>query len=1140
MNTTKLLITVIFIGLLATSSYFLFSSSESTPEVVANEGPSQDFIEVVRTPSVPCRPLTFTDAHWSVDIQGMNNCSTSVNSTFDVNWQIQQKGPLQPKQYDFIAFSMPHTVRFNGTGFLMLPPQVKLPFGFQFADDQMRVLFPLYLPQSQTTQGTFQIRPLVAGEFTLNWAYLVVNEKGDIVFSSKNTDTAMTFEIQERKNPKLVVQDRVGIEKPEKVLLSPSREYEVRVFEDRFQVLYAKTGELLFERAGKEPNFSPGSRFLGYLAGTNEEGEPEAPLEIIDLLDQKVILNEPYKMFSVAAWEQNDSFLVMGFNIWGAVEIILPLLETNNEFSTTENSHYASAWENSQFAIDLENALFRIRGGDFNLLYSLIWNSDEAFLDQKFGKRYSLTKNSIDNRYYSNTLKNLGFPILRVPPKMWEIEGSFKISHIAGKPQRGMRHFFNNPIVAKNSLLTTTTIASVNQEKTSIRGYSMNRGIVMRLTEDAPSNDISLQNILDRLRNIGLVTQKNHQPSEQNDWQHDVDVKEVVNTLKRHHPRLKGLQKSNILKIYYPQLKGLKLIPKEEECYSSEIGNAIKYQYWNNKGNEFLLAHIVCWDGGASEVNKSGNLHIFNTHKEAFSIQKALLKMYGYEIVDKHFKLDLTTFFQSEIKPFFSEDNILLMVSVDGSSITVFDANKNEVKAFLMNIPESQDIDSLHLSENGKLVLQINEGGRFYLYDIASQQRILNGLYIDDEIVLYTDEGFYDGTREGTYYITWHYPGLKQHFAFNQFESQFKRPDLIKAILNGQPVNKPKVQLLPPPSVEMVLNHAGNYAQQATIELTASSIRSLSNLRVFVDGTPVAEIPVSGRQAQTTVPIELKRGKHWITAVAYNDQGYSSIPERVSVDASKIKAKGSNLYVLGVGIDRYPNLPAQKNLDYAKQDIIAFADTVKANPAQQYDTIVVKQLLDQQATANNIQQALREIIQQATADDTIMLYFAGHGDKGRNDKFYFLTPQAAFTDFETTALAWEKVATLLAQAKAKVVVFLDACHSGVASQETVVPNDEYVTELMKAGKAGMVIIAASKGRQSSREGSQFGGGHGVFNYMITQALTTNRSTTDVNNNGIIELEELYRSVKYNVRKRTNGEQTPWISRNEIIGEMPLL
>jgi len=195
--------------------------------------------------------------------------------------------------------------------------------------------------------------------------------------------------------------------------------------------------------------------------------------------------------------------------------------------------------------------------------------------------------------------------------------------------------------------------------------------------------------------------------------------------------------------------------------------------------------------------------------------------------------------------------------------------------------------------------------------------------------------------------------------------------------------------------------------------------------------------------------------------------------------------------------------------------------------------------LDQQATSNNIQQVLSNIIQQATIDDTIMLYFAGHGDKGSNDKFYFLTSQTSLEDFENTGLAWEKIATLLAQSKAKVIVFLDACHSGIASQETVVPNDKYVAELMKSGKTGMVIIDASKGRQSSLEGLQFGGGHGVFNYMITQALTTERQTTDLNKNGIIELSELYRSIKYNVHKHTNGKQTPWISRNEIIGEMPL-
>ena len=74
-------------------------------------------------------------------------------------------------------------------------------------------------------------------------------------------------------------------------------------------------------------------------------------------------------------------------------------------------------------------------------------------------------------------------------------------------------------------------------------------------------------------------------------------------------------------------------------------------------------------------------------------------------------------------------------------------------------------------------------------------------------------------------------------------------------------------------------------------------------------------------------------------------------------------------------------------------------------------------------------------------------------------------------------------------------------------------NDEYVTTLMKTGKAGMVVMAASKGRQFSFEDSDFGNGHGAFNYAITQALTENRQTTDTNQNGIIELSELYRGKK---------------------------
>ena len=162
-----------------------------------------------------------------------------------------------------------------------------------------------------------------------------------------------------------------------------------------------------------------------------------------------------------------------------------------------------------------------------------------------------------------------------------------------------------------------------------------------------------------------------------------------------------------------------------------------------------------------------------------------------------------------------------------------------------------------------------------------------------------------------------------------------------------------------------------------------------------------------------------------------------------------------------------------------------------------------------------------------------------NGDRGKDGKFYFLSSETSFENFENTGLAWEKVAELLAKTKAKVVVFIDACHSGVASQETVVPNDEYVAALMKQGKAGMVVMAASKGRQFSFEYDELNGGHGAFNYAITQAFTKDRQATDMNQNGIIELSELYRRVKFKVHQFTKGKQTPWMSRNEILGEMPL-
>jgi hypothetical protein len=79
------------------------------------------------------------------------------------------------------------------------------------------------------------------------------------------------------------------------------------------------------------------------------------------------------------------------------------------------------------------------------------------------------------------------------------------------------------------------------------------------------------------------------------------------------------------------------------------------------------------------------------------------------------------------------------------------------------------------------------------------------------------------------------------------------------------------------------------------------------------------------------------------------------------------------------------------------------------------------------------------------------------------------------------------------------------------------------------------VIAAAKGRQESLE---FRSG-GAFTTAVVKAVTDDRKTTDSNGNGAIELAELYRVVKQRVLAETQGAQTLWIARNQMVGETPL-
>ena len=116
---------------------------------------------------------------------------------------------------------------------------------------------------------------------------------------------------------------------------------------------------------------------------------------------------------------------------------------------------------------------------------------------------------------------------------------------------------------------------------------------------------------------------------------------------------------------------------------------------------------------------------------------------------------------------------------------------------------------------------------------------------------------------------------------------------------------------------------------------------------------------------------------------------------------------------------------------------------------------------------------------------------------------------------------------------------LDACHSGSIVTETVVPNDELAQQLFAGEHGGVMVFSASKGRQYSLESPDIGGGFGIFTYGLVQSLGSKAKVVDTNGNGFVEFMELVDSVSTYVNKETKGEQTPWLSRKELFGDLPI-
>lgn len=208
---------------------------------------------------------------------------------------------------------------------------------------------------------------------------------------------------------------------------------------------------------------------------------------------------------------------------------------------------------------------------------------------------------------------------------------------------------------------------------------------------------------------------------------------------------------------------------------------------------------------------------------------------------------------------------------------------------------------------------------------------------------------------------------------------------------------------------------------------------------------------------------------------------------------------------------------------------------------------------ERKPTLRNIKWALGTFLaRSAKKDDTVLIYFAGHGapevdQQGveRDGLAKYLVPiDADPDDLYSTALPMDELQTIFNRIEAeRVVVFLDACYSGAAggrtfaSKKTRAMNvDDLFLERLTRSK-GRAILTASRAAEVSLELPDLG--HGVFTYYLIQGL---KGAADLNHDGIVTLQELYEYLEQQVTQKARsvgGNQHP-VMKGELEGVLPLL
>lgn len=468
---------------------------------------------------------------------------------------------------------------------------------------------------------------------------------------------------------------------------------------------------------------------------------------------------------------------------------------------------------------------------------------------------------------------------------------------------------------------------------------------------------------------------------------------------------------------------------------------------------------------------------------------------------------------------------------------------------------DGSSITVIRLSPDGRRIATVGEDGRVELWQSADLSRVRLLSFDDQEWLAIATSGWYAASPGGRRHVGWIFgeqtvdapsPSAPdaaptgQFATFEQFDGLLGSPKHIRDLAAGRVVPEPSMAR--PPTLELVLAPPAS-TTESSLSLRAAFRGSapVAEVRGFVEGKLVATASVCAESGEVLLDMPLLPGANHLSVMAFGADGSASLPATAVVERAAAKG-GGKLHVVAIGVGRYPRLPRSSQLEFADDDafMIASAFSRQAADATLYGEVVATIVTDREALLGptDLRAALAKL-DAVGPDDTAILSLSGHGvvvGEGRGQELRLLGSLAGEDDASIleNSLAWADIESALQRAKGRVLVLVDACHAGHLAPNLVAPSGELVAKLADSDRAGAIVFAAARGREESFE-RDFSG---VFTGAITRALPMR--ATDRDANGFIELSELVDVVRRDVVQTTEGLQTPWLARSELVGDFAIV